>query len=96
MAIFKSAVLAWKYPTINSIICEGDNIIKWDVAAHPQIPTEEELITWKQEYELQVVAKSKEEADLTTLGGILKRLAVSTQTELINSLMSKAAIEGII
>ena len=57
--IAKSAVLAWKFPVMNGIICEGDRIVKWDVPDHPIIPTDAEIAVWQPGWDAnQAVIKS--------------------------------------
>ena len=92
--VSKSAVLAWKFPVMNGIVCDEDNIVKWNVVAHPQMPTDGEISTWKQEYALQVTAKEKEETELNALGKMLKSLSPASQAELISALKAKAQQEG--
>ncbi|MFZ2524421.1 MAG: hypothetical protein WAW87_03810 [Candidatus Ferrigenium altingense] len=48
--IAKSAVLAWKFPVMNGIICEGDQVVKWEVPEHPSTPTDAEIEQWTGEY----------------------------------------------
>lgn len=50
--ISKSAILAWKFPVMNGIICEGDSIVKWEIPTHPVLPTDTEIEAWRAEYEV--------------------------------------------
>lgn len=49
----KAAVLAWKFPVMNGIICEGDTLVKWNVPAHPSVPTQGEIDGWKVEWDAE-------------------------------------------
>ena len=56
--ISNSAVLAWKFPVMNGIVCEGEMLVKWDIPTHPEPPNEEEITTWRTEYTTWALANS--------------------------------------
>ena len=47
----KAAVLAWKFSPCTGIVCENDVIVKWEVPAHPDVPTQKEIDAWAIEWE---------------------------------------------
>ena len=46
-----SAIMAWKFPVMNGIICDGDTVIHWGISTHPTIPTSVEIAQWRLEYD---------------------------------------------
>jgi len=55
----KSAILAWKFPVMNGIICVEDAIVKWDIPEHPELPTDEEIAAWRIEYDAYAAEQEK-------------------------------------